>query len=109
MTLSKLVFDPVDNTEHTLFTSVRIAHRRNKIVVVPKLLPSRAFPVDGRSAGPHATKMVEVVDFRYKSKHFFETNTLRIAQVPRYLVHVNCDKTYDKLKLISYWIERGRS
>ena len=24
----------------------------------------------------------------------------------RYLVHVNCDKTYDKLKLISYWIKR---
>ena len=24
----------------------------------------------------------------------------------RYLVHVNCDKTYDKLKLISFWIKR---
>ena len=37
-------------------TSVRIADRGNKIVVLLKLLPSRAFPVDGRSAGPHATK-----------------------------------------------------
>ena len=33
-----------------LFTSLRIAHRRNKIVVLLKLLPSRAFPVDGRRA-----------------------------------------------------------
>ena len=35
-----------------LFTSVRKAHRGNKIVVVLKLLPSRAFPLDGKSAGP---------------------------------------------------------
>ena len=41
-----------------LVTSVRIAHRRNKIVVVLKLLPSRAFPVDGRSAGSHARKKI---------------------------------------------------
>ena len=29
------------------------------------------FPVDGRSAGPHATKMVAVIDFRYKYKHYY--------------------------------------
>ena len=32
------------------------ADRSNKIVVLLKLLPSRAFPMDGRSAGPHARK-----------------------------------------------------
>ena len=48
-----------------IITSVLITHRRNKIVVLLKLLPSRAFSVDGRSAGPHATKMVAVIDFHY--------------------------------------------
>ena len=33
-----------------VITSVRITHRRDKIVVSLKLLPSRAFPVDGRGA-----------------------------------------------------------
>ena len=36
---------------NTVITSVRIAHRRNKIVAVLKLLPSRAFPANGKSAG----------------------------------------------------------
>ena len=31
-------------------TAVRIAHRHNRIVVVRKLLPSRAFLVDGNGA-----------------------------------------------------------
>ena len=31
---------------------MRIAHRRNKIIPVGKLLPSRAFPVDSKIAGP---------------------------------------------------------
>ena len=34
----------------SLITSVLIAHRRNKIVLEVKLLPSLAFPVDGKSA-----------------------------------------------------------
>ena len=42
----------------TFITSVRIAHRPNKIFVVLKLLPSRAFPVDGRSVGSHARKKI---------------------------------------------------
>ena len=33
-------------------------NRVNKIVVLVKLLPSRAFPVDGRSAGPHSRKVI---------------------------------------------------
>ena len=44
--------------EFPLVTSVRIAHRPNKIVVVLKLLPSRAFPVAGRSARPHPRKII---------------------------------------------------
>ena len=31
---------------------------RNKIVVVLKILPSRAFLADGRSAGSHARKKI---------------------------------------------------
>ena len=42
----------------TIITSVRIVHRRNKIVVLLKLLPCRAFPVDGRSAGPYSRKVI---------------------------------------------------
>ena len=34
----------------------------------------------------------------------FEINIMHCRD--RYLVHVNCDKTYDKLKLISFWIKR---
>ena len=34
-------------------------------------LPSRACPVDGKSAGPHATKTVAVIDFPYKYKHYY--------------------------------------
>ena len=38
--------------------SVHIAHRRDKIVILLKLLPPRAFLVDGRSAGHHLTKVI---------------------------------------------------
>ena len=42
------------------------------VLYIFKLITSsRAFPVDGRSAGPHATKMVAVIDFRYKYKHYY--------------------------------------
>ena len=35
-----------------IITSEPVGHRRNKIVVVQKLLPPRAFPVDDKSGGP---------------------------------------------------------
>ena len=37
-------------------------------------------------------------------RHIFEINIMHCTY--RYLVHVNCDETYDKLKLISFWIKR---
>ena len=37
-------------------------------------------------------------------RRIFETNITHCMDT--YLVHVNCDKTYDKLKLISFWIKR---
>ena len=61
-----------------IITSVRIGHEdtllvgewhgSNKIVSVPKQFPSRAFPVDGRSAGLHPR---EITELQYKYVYLF--------------------------------------
>ena len=44
--------------DNDFITSERVAHRGNKIVVLLKRLPSRAFPVDVRSVGRHSRKVI---------------------------------------------------
>ena len=66
------------NVEKVRFiTSVRIAHRPNKIVVVLKLLPSRAFPVDGNSREARELmperRLAEVIELQYKYVYLFKT------------------------------------
>ena len=57
-----------------LVTSVRIAYRHNKIVLALKLLPSRAFPLHGRSTGlMPERRLAEIIELQHKYVYLFKT------------------------------------